>query len=82
MIASAQHDLLHIEAEKYAGELIAAGVPTEVTRHVDASHYGLVTDPSALADVVAFFRKRLRDRTDHAQRPGHTRAKPKTHAAH
>ncbi|MDP9155841.1 MAG: alpha/beta hydrolase [Pseudomonadota bacterium] len=82
LIASAQHDLLHIEAEKYAGELIAAGVPTEVTRHVDASHYGLVTDPSALADVVAFFRKRLRDRTDHAQRPGHTRAKPKTHAAH
>ena len=28
-------------------------MPTEVTRHVDASHYGLVTDPSALADVVA-----------------------------
>jgi acetyl esterase len=60
LIASAQHDLLHIEAEKYAAELIAAGVPTEVTRHVNASHFGLVADPSALADVVAFFRKRLR----------------------
>jgi acetyl esterase/lipase len=63
LIASAQHDLLHIEAEKYAGELIAAGVPTEVTRHVNASHNGLVADPSALADVVAFFKKRLRART-------------------
>jgi acetyl esterase/lipase len=76
LIASAQHDLLHIEAEKYAGELIAAGVPTEVTRHVDASHYGLAADPSALADVVAFFRKRLKDRI------ARTTARPKTHAAH
>jgi acetyl esterase len=60
LIASAQHDLLHIEAEKYASELIAVGVPTEVTRHVNASHNALATDPAALADVVAFFRKRLR----------------------
>jgi acetyl esterase len=63
LIASAQHDLLHIEAEKYAGELIAAGVPTEVTRHVNASHNALAADPAALADVVAFFKKRLRART-------------------
>ena len=41
LIASAEHDLLHIEAEKYAGELIAAGVPTEVTRHGKASHQAL-----------------------------------------
>jgi acetyl esterase len=60
LIASAQHDLLHIEAEKYASELIAVGVPTEVTRHVNASHNALATHPAALADVVAFFRKRLR----------------------
>ena len=60
LIASAQHDLLHIEAEKYASELIAAGVPTEVTRHVNASHNALATHPAALADVVTFFRKRLR----------------------
>jgi acetyl esterase/lipase len=59
LIASAEHDLLHIEAEKYAGELIAAGIPTEVTRHCRASHKGLATHPAALADVVAFFRKRL-----------------------
>ena len=63
LIASAQHDLLHIEAEKYAGELIAAGVPTEVTRHVNASHNALAADPAALADVVAFFKKRLRVQT-------------------
>jgi acetyl esterase len=59
LIASAQHDLLHVEAEKYAGELIAAGVPTEVTRHCNASHHELGTHPAALADVVAFFQKRL-----------------------
>jgi acetyl esterase len=59
LIASAQHDLLHVEAEKYAGELIAAGVPTEVTRHCNASHHELGTHPAALGDVVAFFQKRL-----------------------
>lgn len=59
LIASAEHDLLHIEAEKYAGELIAAGVPTEITRHPKASHQALATHPGALADVVTFLRKRL-----------------------
>jgi acetyl esterase len=59
LIASAQHDLLHIEAEKYAGELIAAGVPTEVTRHLNASHNALAAHAAALADIVTFFRKRL-----------------------
>ncbi len=60
LIASAAHDLLHIEAEKYAAELIAAGVPTEMTRFAAASHNVLATCPEALADVTAFFRKRLR----------------------
>jgi acetyl esterase len=60
LIASAEHDLLHIEAEKYASHLIAAGIPTEITRHWNASHGGLATHPAALDDVVAFFRKRLR----------------------
>ena len=41
LIASAEHDLLLIEAENYAAELIAAGVPTEVTRHCQASHQAL-----------------------------------------
>ncbi|MGF6368943.1 acetyl esterase [Paraburkholderia sp. RAU6.4a] len=59
LIASAQNDLLHVEAEKYAGELIAAGVPTEVTRHNNASRQALATNPTVLADVSAFFAKRL-----------------------
>lgn len=61
LIASAQHDLLHVEAEKYAGLLIAAGVSTEVTRHRNASHGALATHSAALADVVSFFRKQLGD---------------------
>ncbi|WP_244829481.1 alpha/beta hydrolase [Caballeronia sp. TF1N1] len=59
LIASAEHDLLHIEAEKYAAELINAGVPTEMTRHCKTSHQALAAHPDALADVVAFFKKRL-----------------------
>ncbi len=59
LIASVQNDQLHIEAERYASELIAAGVPTEVTRYRDTSHAALAGHPAALADVNAFFRKRL-----------------------
>jgi len=60
LIASAERDALHIEAEKYAAALIAAGVPTEMTRHRDTSHEAIVGHAPALADVAAFFRKRLR----------------------
>jgi hypothetical protein len=59
LIASAAHDVLHVEAEQYACELIAAGVPTQVTRHGGASHAGLATHPAALAEVAGFFRQRL-----------------------
>lgn len=59
LIASAEHDLLHVEAEKYAAELIAAGVPTEVTRHRSASHYGLAALPAALREVATFLTRRL-----------------------
>ncbi|MCI3208326.1 MULTISPECIES: alpha/beta hydrolase [Pandoraea] len=59
LIASAEHDLLHVEAEKYAAELIAAGVPTQVTRHRSASHYGLAALPAALRDVATFLTRRL-----------------------
>jgi acetyl esterase len=34
-------------------------VPTQVTRHGKASHQALAAHPDALADVVAFFKKRL-----------------------
>jgi acetyl esterase len=59
LIASAAHDRLHREAELYASQLIAAGVPTEVTRHRDASHWDLANLPAALADLVGFLKKRL-----------------------
>jgi acetyl esterase/lipase len=55
MIASAQNDLLHLEAEKYATALIDAGVPTQVTRHANASHQALASHPQALKDVASFF---------------------------
>ena len=58
-IASAEHDLMHVEAEKYAAELIAAGVPTTVTRYVNVAHNELASRQEVLADVVAFFSKRL-----------------------
>lgn len=59
LIASAQNDMLHLEAEKYANALIAAGVPTQVTRHGNASHAALAAHPGALAEVAAFFQRRL-----------------------
>jgi acetyl esterase len=59
LIASVQNDQLHVEAERYASELIAAGVSTEVTRYVDTSHAALSNDAEALADLASFFRKWL-----------------------
>jgi acetyl esterase len=58
-IASAEHDLVRADGEKYAVELIAAGVPTEVKRHTGATHQELASHPSVLADVVSFFRRHL-----------------------
>lgn len=58
-IASAEHDVLHVEAERYAAALIAAGVQTEIARHRSISHYALASHPQALADMAAFFRRHL-----------------------
>jgi len=68
LIASAENDLLHLEAEKYATALISAGVPTQATRHARASHQALACHPQALKDVVGFFRKWLSD--EHVLMPG------------
>jgi len=59
LIVSAGQDLLYVEGETYARELIAAGVPTETTRYAAASHRSIATDPAALAAVAAFFSRRL-----------------------
>lgn len=63
LIATAQCDVLHVEAEKYAAALIAAGVPTQVTRHADLTHAQLPTHTPALAEAAEFLGRRLAPRT-------------------
>jgi acetyl esterase len=59
LIASAEHDILHVEAEQYAAALIAAGVPTQITRYREVSHRALATHRPALDEVAVFFRRWL-----------------------
>ena len=54
-IASGEHDLMHVEAERYAAELNAAGVPTAVARRVNVAHNELPSLREVLSDVVALF---------------------------
>ncbi|MFD1561709.1 alpha/beta hydrolase [Paraburkholderia silviterrae] len=58
-IASAENDLMHVEAEKYAAELIAAGVPTTAMRYENVAHNELVSRLEVIADVAAFLNKRF-----------------------
>jgi acetyl esterase/lipase len=58
-VATAQNDVLHVEAERYASRLISAGVPTQVVRYPSASHERVGSDPQALQDAVRFFQSRL-----------------------
>ena len=59
-ICTLESDRLRVEAERYAGALIAAGVPTEVTRYRGVSRAQIVRDDAMLSDLVMFLRKRLR----------------------
>ena len=59
LIVTAQRDVLRIEAEQYATNLIAAGVPTEVTRFPAISHAALPGHRPALLAVADFLRRRL-----------------------
>jgi acetyl esterase len=56
-IASAENDLMHVEAENYAARLIAAGVPTTVTRYGKVMHHELASRQDVIADVAGFFNK-------------------------
>jgi acetyl esterase/lipase len=58
-IATAQNDILHVEAEQYASRLIDAGVATQVTRFPSISHVPLADDSAALWEGVRFFRCRF-----------------------
>ncbi|OLL32336.1 alpha/beta hydrolase [Burkholderia sp. SRS-W-2-2016] len=59
LIATAQNDVLHVEAEKYASNLIDAGVRTQVVRFPSVSHAALADHPPALQEAVRFFQWRF-----------------------
>jgi acetyl esterase len=59
LIATAQNDVLHVEAEKYASNLIDAGVQTHVVRFPSVSHAALADHPPALQEAVRFFQWRF-----------------------
>jgi acetyl esterase len=56
LIVTAQNDVLHVEAEKYASRLIDAGVRTQVVRYPSVSHAQIATYPAALSEAVRFFK--------------------------
>ncbi len=59
LIITAQNDVLHVEAEKYASSLIDAGVLTQVVRYPSVSHAALAGHPAALQEAVRFFQCRF-----------------------
>lgn len=59
MIATAERDVLHREAEMYATALIDSGVPTQITRY-PVNHGELSTYGALLEDVEIFLRQHLR----------------------
>lgn len=58
LIATAEHDVLRAEAEQYGAALIAAGIPTQVTRFA-VSHRALSAHPALLNDAASFLRRHL-----------------------
>jgi acetyl esterase len=59
LVVTAQNDVLHVEAEKYASCLIDAGVPTQVRRFPDITHAALADHPPALLEATRFFQCRF-----------------------
>lgn len=57
MIATAECDVLHIEAEKYASALIKVGIPTQVSRFAGVQHAELPAHQPMLREVVEFLRR-------------------------
>ncbi|WP_223871656.1 alpha/beta hydrolase fold domain-containing protein [Candidatus Dactylopiibacterium carminicum] len=60
LILTAGCDVLHAEAEKYAGLLIRSGVPTQVRRYADVKHAALASHPPALDEITHFLRRQFR----------------------
>ncbi|SNR84137.1 Acetyl esterase/lipase [Methylobacillus rhizosphaerae] len=59
-IATAECDVLHVEAEKYAASLISAGVPTQVARFARVKHADLHTHDLVLEEVSDFLRRHVK----------------------
>ncbi|MCS6766993.1 MAG: alpha/beta hydrolase [Candidatus Protistobacter heckmanni] len=59
LVVTAECDVLHNEAEKYAAELISASVHTQVARLPKVKHGELHTHARARAEVSDFLRRRL-----------------------
>jgi acetyl esterase len=64
LIASAQQDRLHIEAERYAAALIAVGTTTQFKQHDHVSHDAMATHLDALSDVVTFLKRHMHKAMD------------------
>ncbi|HGO6146890.1 TPA: alpha/beta hydrolase fold domain-containing protein, partial [Burkholderia cepacia] len=62
LVVTAQNDVLHVEAEKYAGCLISSGVLTQVIRYPDITHAALATHEAAFEEAVRFFQCRFQAR--------------------
>lgn len=59
LIVTAECDVLHKEAEKYAADLISAGVPTQVMRFAAITHGELSGHGPALEEIAHFLRRQL-----------------------
>lgn len=59
LIATAECDVLHKEAEKYAAALIAVGVPIQVSRYGRVQHGHLRDHQPTLAEAADFLRRHL-----------------------
>jgi len=58
-IATVQNHMLRIEAEKYAKDLIAAGVPAAVIRYEHVSNLSIAASEQVFEDMTAFFQRQL-----------------------
>jgi acetyl esterase len=59
LVATAREDLVRVDGEALARELISAGVSVEIRRHDGVTHNGLISHTPALDDVAMFLRKHL-----------------------
>lgn len=64
LIITAECDVLHIEAEKYAAALIDAGVPTQVSRLPKLKHRELPSNEKTFSDITYFLQRHFKVTAD------------------